>query len=206
MGPTWAQRGSAGAAHPRPTCQMIACGPLGAFIAEPVTRMSPPLLARPRHSWESSRNALRKRMEDPACALRSETRCVRVKAMCLPRSARRSRNRQCRSRRCEPGPVGTVGAHRRCSRRARCRRDPRRVLAPNDVAAIVEREVRERREAAKAYVDLGREDAAGKLHRQADCSSPCSSSRRPKARKIREESPARCRLAASHRPKRGYPT
>ena len=45
---------------------------------------------------------------------------------------------------------------------------PRRELSPNDVTTIVERELRERREAAASYVALGRQDEAAALTRQAD--------------------------------------
>jgi len=42
----------------------------------------------------------------------------------------------------------------------------RRELSPSDVAAIVERELRERREAAASYESLGRNDEADVLRRQ----------------------------------------
>jgi uncharacterized protein len=45
---------------------------------------------------------------------------------------------------------------------------PRRRLGPEEVAAIVAREIRERREAAATYAGLGRHDEATKLKQQAD--------------------------------------
>ncbi len=44
----------------------------------------------------------------------------------------------------------------------------RRALSPDEVAAIVEREVHERRQAAASYASLGRHDEADALRRQAD--------------------------------------
>lgn len=44
---------------------------------------------------------------------------------------------------------------------------PRRVLTPNDVAAIVAREMNERRAAASQYVALGRHEEAATLDAQA---------------------------------------
>jgi uncharacterized protein YqeY len=45
---------------------------------------------------------------------------------------------------------------------------PRRLLSPEAVAAIVEREIRERREAAATYAAMGRHDEAGTLRLQLD--------------------------------------
>lgn len=45
---------------------------------------------------------------------------------------------------------------------------PRRELGPQEVAAIIERELRERREAATSYASLGRAEEAGVLRHQAD--------------------------------------
>lgn len=44
----------------------------------------------------------------------------------------------------------------------------RRELSPQEVAALIERELGERREAAATYVSLGRGDEADALRRQAD--------------------------------------
>jgi len=45
---------------------------------------------------------------------------------------------------------------------------PRRTLSAEEVAAIVEREIQERRDAAATYSSLGRHDEAGKLMLQID--------------------------------------
>lgn len=45
---------------------------------------------------------------------------------------------------------------------------PRRTLSAEEVTAIVEREIRERRDAADAYAKLGRHDEASTLRLQAD--------------------------------------
>jgi uncharacterized protein YqeY len=45
---------------------------------------------------------------------------------------------------------------------------PRRSLSPGEVAAIIEREIQERRQAASTYTACGREDAAATLRRQVD--------------------------------------
>jgi uncharacterized protein YqeY len=45
---------------------------------------------------------------------------------------------------------------------------PRRVLTATEAQAIVEREIAARREAASTYADLGREQEAGVLRRQAE--------------------------------------
>jgi hypothetical protein len=45
---------------------------------------------------------------------------------------------------------------------------PRRVLSAAEVAAVVEREIQERREAMATYVALRREEEAGTLSRQID--------------------------------------
>lgn len=45
---------------------------------------------------------------------------------------------------------------------------PRRTLSAEEVTAIVEREVQERRDAADAYAKLGRHDEASTLRLQAD--------------------------------------
>jgi uncharacterized protein YqeY len=45
---------------------------------------------------------------------------------------------------------------------------PRRELGPEDVAAIIERELLERRTAAASYASLGRREEADALRRQAD--------------------------------------
>lgn len=44
----------------------------------------------------------------------------------------------------------------------------RRVLSPEDVAVVIERELVERRAAADSYASLGRQDEADVLRRQAD--------------------------------------
>ena len=45
---------------------------------------------------------------------------------------------------------------------------PRRTLGPDDVQAVVERELRDRRDAATSYASLGREGDAAVLRTQAD--------------------------------------
>jgi len=45
---------------------------------------------------------------------------------------------------------------------------PRRMLSAEEVAALVEREIQERRDAAATYSALGRQDEAGKLRLQID--------------------------------------
>jgi uncharacterized protein YqeY len=52
----------------------------------------------------------------------------------------------------------------------------RRELSPHEVAAIIEREVRERREAAASYASLGRSDEADALRRQVDVLESLTSS------------------------------